>query len=805
MTSRNLFFKMMKEDLKRKIWAVSLAFLSFFFWMPVNAAMSISNLQQMYQRWLVNGTTFAEGITPEIRYSEKLLQVVDTTIGFENPLNAATISVAAIVLALTGFMYLHSRKQVDFYHSVPIKREMIFAGKYINGILIILVMYLLNMFLAMGILAANGLSLSAMLPSGFITFAVHAGGFFIIYSLMVIAVMLTGNFFISILGGTVLFVYIPAVIALVQGFLYLFFETINRRGMNLEAWMLKGSPISGYIDLLVKGAGLKPDQYGSLMSSVGMMVLIGLIMTVIALFLYKKRPSESAGKAMAFQLTKAPIKVLLVTPITIAASMLFWNIYYSLPWAVFGFVMGLAVSHAIVEIIYHFEFRKLFTNLHHMAVCGVLALITIAVFRFDLLGYDSYKPGADEFRTASVNVYNINQMGNYGIPYQYENGTGTHTSWRYMSQEDYVAENMKFTDYEIVEALADAGISEAETQKKLKFSGQESTENRPGFWTTLEIGYTLQNGKTKYRTYHVNVSEMRDVFDRLYENAEYKHGTLPFLSYEIDNITGVYESHDSGIQKVDADSALLEKIFNACKEETLALTLEERANETPVTSLRFLTIAEHNYIRSISLQNNPNFIGDFRMEDMSQVNFVPVYPSFEKTIALLKEAGVEEIGFVDPDDVLRVEIYSDYYTDEKAYYDAPVSYYEEQVQVYSAPGIHDADIKAYPVTVAAKDGIRTITLENDGSEENTAMLRQVLDTAVHHDLAAMNGLQRIEYGITARVYKKSINKDRAIGNQEYEMYQFPADEIPQFVRDAYEYDRREFKNINYGLNIAMEK
>ena len=40
MTSRNLFFKLMREDLKRRIWALGLAFLSFFFRLPVAACKS---------------------------------------------------------------------------------------------------------------------------------------------------------------------------------------------------------------------------------------------------------------------------------------------------------------------------------------------------------------------------------------------------------------------------------------------------------------------------------------------------------------------------------------------------------------------------------------------------------------------------------------------------------------------------------------------------------------------------------------------------------------------------------------------
>ena len=796
MTSRNLFFKLMREDLKRKIWAIGLAFLSFFFWMPVNAAMSVSDLQQSYSRWIANGTTFGEGITAESRYAERLLGIVETTIGMQNVLNVASIAVAAIVMALTGFLYLHSRKQVDFYHSIPVKREMIFTVKYLNGILIVLSMYLLNMFLAMGILAVNRVDISVLLPTGLMAFLVHAGGYLINYGLMVIAVVLTGNFFISILGGIVLFAYGPAIIALIQGLMYLFFETINLRGVSMEQMMVNASPLPYYIETVIDGAERELAQYGQLIGSVGVMALVGVVMALVAMFLYRKRPSESTGKAMAFAITKAPIKILLVVPITIAASLLFWNIYFSIPWAVFGFVMGLVVTHAIVEILYHFEFTKLFSNLHHMGLSAVLALAVIAVFRFDLAGYDSYKPTEKEFESASIHAASIRDNQDYGMPYYYESNGNSHQSWRYISTDQYVIDHMKYTDYEVVSKLADAGIAEAMRIRDDKYANVDHIYEK-GFWTTLEIGYNLTNGKTVYRNYYVNVTELREAFDRMYENAEYKQGVVPVLSYKIENITGIYENHASKIQEVNADEALRAEILEAYKEEMIALTLEERSKETPVTSLRFLTVAEHEYIRVISHEKNPNYTGDFRLEDMNYVNFFPVYPSFKKTLSLLAEAGIDDLGPVDADDVLRIEITGDYYVDENAYYDAPVPYYEERVDVMMQSSV-------YPVTVAAEDGIRTITLEDDGTKEARECMKQVLNSGVNWELAQLNGLQPLEHGISVHVYMKKINTGRNLNNQEFVRYTFKADQIPQFVKDAYDYDNRLSKNVSYGLNIPIK-
>lgn len=794
MTSKSLFFKLMKEDLKRKVWAVGLAFLSFFFVMPVAAAMRVSDILQMYERWIANGTIFTEGITAESRKAQMLLNVALETIGVESPLNVCVIVIASIVMALTGFMYLHSRKQMDFYHSIPVRREEIFAVKYLNGILIILSAYLINMIFAFVVLAVNGVGFSVTVPVGLTAFAIHAGGYVINYGLMTIAVMLTGNFFISILGGIVLFAYMPAAVSLVEGLMYLFLGTVNTRGLDVKKIIVNGSPLSYYIKTVAAGSEVEAEKYGTLLDSAGVCVVVGLVMAVIALLLYRKRPSESAGKSMAFRVTKTPIKIFIVVPVTIFTAVFFRNVYYSIPWSVFGFIAGLVVTHCIVEIIYHFEFRKLFSNLHHMGISAALALGIIAVFRFDLAGYDNYVPKESEFQSASVYVYALNDWTDYGLPYKYESGNDTRYNWRYMSGEDYAVSNMKVTDYGVISRLADAGRKEAGRTKKLRHSYIEDTRRNEGFWTMMEVGYQLKNGKTVYRNYTVDIAELRDVFDALYVSDGYKSGIYPVYSYTVDNITGIYEAKRSEIHKVDADRDMQEKILNAYREDLAALTLEERASETPVTSLRFLTVAEYEYLSYVSADRNANYTGDFRLEDMNFVNFFPVYPSFKKTLALLEETGIDDFGPVDVSEVERIEIYSDYYTDEKAYYDAPVSYYEELVLCGTSA-----------LTVSVQDGIRTITLQDDGTPEMGACMKEVLTAAVDNNLAQLNGLQGVEYGIIVRVYMKDVNEGRSIAEQEFVPYLFPADEIPDFVKETFKYDTFESKNVNFGLNIIKEK
>ena len=135
MTSKNLCFKLMKEDLKRRIWTVALLMLTLFFCIVI--------------------PVFYSGSRPMNEFTDALMWLNDVRdevwaiIGAENPFIVMTMIVAAIVCGVSGFSYLHVAKKVDFYHSIPVKREQLFLASYLNGILMMAAVYLLNLLIAM--------------------------------------------------------------------------------------------------------------------------------------------------------------------------------------------------------------------------------------------------------------------------------------------------------------------------------------------------------------------------------------------------------------------------------------------------------------------------------------------------------------------------------------------------------------------------------------------------------------------------------------------------------------------------------
>ncbi len=817
MTSRNLFSKLMREDLKRRLWAIGFSILALFFAMPMAAAMGIGAVGNQYKEWLISGTGY-ENIGPEVLRQTKILRLAGGILGFENYALIMVIGAAAMILGLTGFLYLHSKKQIDFYNSLPVKRETLFAVKFLDGFLIIAAAYLINMFATFGIFCGNGVAAGEIMKMMFASFAVNMIGFLLLYAVMVIAVLLTGNLFISILGAGVLYGYMPAISVLIESLKSLFFVT-QGRGNNIF-WLAEyGSPI-GYFGKMVS-AGLDvfhTDQFyddidfgirmnlqnttdsgASLLKYCVIGLAVAVVLAAVALVLYKIRPSESAGKAMAFKKTQAPIKILILVPMTITMTIFLWSIYYSGVWAAVGFALGLVLSSCIIEIIYHFDFAKLFANPVQTAVSGVLALVVVGFFWTDAFGYDSYIPNEKNFESATINM-NLDADVDYGLPYR----DGDSYRWRYMNASDYADANMKITDYTAVRALAEKAVENAKQQRGRKLNGDSSySYDGNDYMIYVQAGYRQKNGKTVYRSYSISRAALGSTLDEIYAMKEYRDGTYPVMSYQPENITGIYWLSDSNISEVNAGDALRSEILAAYQEELAGLTINERAVEAPVAALRFLTKAESEYLRTISVQRGYTSSG-FRMDDMNAVNFFPVYPSFTKTIALLKQAGVDVTAKLTADDVEQIKImYPVEYEISANGEDTSAVGTTEDVVETTIDG--NSEVERMETVAVSRDydsNYKRITIVNDGSEENVRKINEILSSSVAENLLDRNRLCTYESGIEIYV---DVKPDSAFfsgnGAVDERLYRILGEKIPDCLEKTLNYSKIDVKSISEGIGV----
>ena len=74
MTSRNLFFKLMKEDLKRRLWAIWFFGSGAVFCDADGGSMGIGEIGNQYKQWLISGTGY-ENMVPEALRQTKILRL----------------------------------------------------------------------------------------------------------------------------------------------------------------------------------------------------------------------------------------------------------------------------------------------------------------------------------------------------------------------------------------------------------------------------------------------------------------------------------------------------------------------------------------------------------------------------------------------------------------------------------------------------------------------------------------------------------------------------------------------------------
>ena len=174
MTSKNLFFNLMKEDLKRRLWAVALTFLTFFFALPVATALSLSGSRNMEETYY------------------GLMYGARSILGFQNGFIAVIIVLLSLILGVTSFSWLHSRKKVDFYHSLPVKREKLFFVNYLDGVLILFSTYAVNLLLGLLVALVNGIVPGDIVPEALGAFGFLLLHFIMLYSVTVLAMVMTG-------------------------------------------------------------------------------------------------------------------------------------------------------------------------------------------------------------------------------------------------------------------------------------------------------------------------------------------------------------------------------------------------------------------------------------------------------------------------------------------------------------------------------------------------------------------------------------------------------------------------------------
>ncbi len=594
MTSRSSFFKLLKEDLRQRLWTIVLAAIVFILPVPIYIAMEISGSRGFGTDWMDN---FARNLA-EPMGTQSIWLVLVTIVG-------------ALICAVSGFGYLFSKKKVDFFHSLPVKRETLFAVRYINGILIYLVPYLAMILVSILIMVFTGTMRAVVFPVVLGGLAVHLLGYLAVYTTFILCVTFVGNIvvFFAVSGWTF---GITAITLLVYNwFEEQFFNTYSYLGdvFTERLYSLRFlCPWYFYIysvDTHEKTGGLLLQELAFV-----------AVLAVITLLVYRVRPSDGAGKAIAFPVLKPVIRVSVELLAGALMGMLFHEAAdrsYGVPgWMIFGVILGVILSHMLIQSIFHFDIRKCFAAKGSMGIVAVATIAFVLVMRYDTFGYDKYLP--KEKKIASVGL-EVNGLDRYRNNYKY---TGSYMDWT-----DELSE-MELTEMNKVYPYLESLVEDNESYWELRENGT-SVDN-----TRVNVAYRLKNGKTVYREYRVEQIR-EDLFAPIFESKEYKEihysdiYTVPERFLE-----AVTANHAMNVLNMSLTDGERAEFMAILRRELSSQTLKEKLNTLPVAVLHLTAV-----------DKNPQYDADgYMMDTMYDYHTeLPIYPSYTETLRFLAERG----------------------------------------------------------------------------------------------------------------------------------------------------------------------
>ena len=623
MTLRNSFLARLYENIKRRLWLVVIAVLLFVIAIPIYTAMYIS---------LTEATAENIGI---IKMQETLYKGMKQWFAFGSGITFWAV-LFALPAGMQGFSYLYDRSKIDFYHSKPVKASQRFVTIWLNGVLIFALPYLVGSIFNLLLVLASGVMDMALFLTWGEGIILTIGFYLSIYSIIILAVMLTGKPLISIMGVGVFLFYEMAVRALymsMSSFSFHFFY-----GYSDDDWLIPW--ISPF-----KIVNLYGNEKIGMVAAFVLLVAFAAAVLALAYWCYKKRPSELAGSSMTFQGIKPFIKIGVAVPVALFAGLATAGLMDYSPLdgtgsPFFPLLLGalfLLLACGLIQVIFEADIKGMLHKKREIVISAVLALAIMLIFRYDVFGYDNRIPALDKIESVSI-VTATDQR--YTRTFYDENR-------KQITKEEYADKYMRLTgeDAQNVRELALLSIEKYQQYPNRKVFNEENEES-----PSVSYKFRLKNGKTIAREIPLNIrdEENKAVIAKIEKSEAFIRTNEPAMS---DYFLAALESGDYKVeaswgsemneQELSTKEAI--QLVHLFREDLLQNFYEARCNELPVGEISIYLNQQISYGRNVRFS---------------------VYPSYANCMNFLKENGFETEKFINIEDIDRITVSKYYETEE---------------------------------------------------------------------------------------------------------------------------------------------
>ena len=598
MMSKRLFCRAMREDVRHKIWMLVFFTMVSFLAVPMSWLLVRSNLE-------IDWTKVHSSVREtEIAVKEALYFFLQ----YLMPVGGIIALMSGLVAGLSAFGYVFHKNKVDTFHSLPIKRSMLYGVCYINGILVWLLPFLtcilLTLLLAAGFMGRLG-GVSAVIQmcgmTGLSLLAILTI-FLMVYHLVIVAVMVSGNILNTLVNILFLGVGPICFYAIWRGFYEFYMWTFYNYKIDVWGTAMAGiSPLISAFQL-----AFSTNQAYSQKGVWNLMWIIAINLgAVVALgicgwILYLKRDSELAEQGVRFKTFTAILR----TVCGVAAGMGGWGIFtmvtdnvggiVGVAWKSFGAILVSVFLFGLLDVIFHMEFGAFLTHKRHMAVTVFVTLIICFAFYRDWFGYDTYLPEKEEIaQLAVMDSQFMNRNSNYNK----------------MTSE--ILEQMEIQDVEAIYRYLESAVT-----------GEKNGSN---YWEceTVETKVTLKNGRSYYREYH-HVPSSEEILWPLFSNEEYLKYAYFIEEEAMEELKG-FELYREGERLSLSNERLAVQIARAYNQDVLEHKEEVLAGEGQLL-VRIWLERENDAIK------NPSSI-DYSLE---------IYSYMEHVAEVIRQAGYGE-------------------------------------------------------------------------------------------------------------------------------------------------------------------
>ncbi len=581
MTSSISFYKLLKEDIKKRVWLLCIFAGIFLVVLPIATAMQIDSI--LY--WSSDDMNYAKSWFLETELGNEW-------VGF-------FMIAGAVLGAVTSFTHLHSRRQLDFYHSLPVKREEWLAVSYISSFIQIIIPCILSYVIRYLIGVTKGVTGQKSAEALATMIGITLLSYHLVYIVSSIGMIITGKMLTGILMIGVLQIWYPFAAALKNMVMGTAFETyfsteavVGYQSFiyNLNSEMSEKSPVFLYyrmIQLYFRDGNLGKITFFA--------IVTGIVLTLITFVLYKRMPSEAAGKAIAFPILESIVKILLaISAGTFFAVMASSQYEVKDQVPIWTFAVGLlsaAFVCCLVEFIYSADMKMLLKKKASFGLAVLGTALVCMILRFDLIGYDTYLPPKEKVVAMSVDLL-------YENPQVFSN-------------------TLSYTDEDVKNRLDGFRTKEFARLYQVAQNGVEHVGDDIDEWGSekyipVKVAYYLKSGSVTYRKYYVDYEKMYQCMDSLFADREYRR-----KYFDVDKIGkdqyyfGTVDMYFGTHHTFTSEQKDLDKLLDTYLEELETKPLSVFENANLVAQLQFTK-------------------GDDFM------NF-PVYKEFTKTLEFLQK------------------------------------------------------------------------------------------------------------------------------------------------------------------------